>query len=115
MYALIELEDNEGMKLPAELFRNVKSLGLDVQFADDVLGLLHIAGFEVENPEEFEDARNADADVRARYDKLRKDADTEIIAAGDSAEKTMLHIERVKAKALVDIAESLAFLTGSRH
>jgi hypothetical protein len=115
MYALIELEDSEDMKVPAKLLESVVGLGLDVRFAGDILELLNLAGFEVENPEEFTSAKDAEEDIRKRYGKIRQELQENSLTWGTVADLRRVHIEKIQTGLLIDIAECLTFMTGVRH
>lgn len=133
MYGLIKFEENEEGFSVAEAsvaMTALEKVGLKIQFADnllelidfaggtvtnpdDLLKLIAMVGGEVTNPEEYEEHRKDQEEVSQRYKDLRTQLIQMHIGKGPEWEaKERFAIERVKASAQIDMAESLAIISG---
>ncbi len=116
MYGLIKFEENEEGFSVAEAsvaMTALEKVGLKIQFADNLLELIDFAGGTVTNPEEYEEYQAAGEVRRLRYEDLRAKLGGSYIGIGPEHEAAeRIAVERVKASAQIDMAESLAIISG---
>jgi hypothetical protein len=116
MYGLVKFEENEEGFSVAEastVLTVLEEAGFKIQFADDILELIALAGGELTNPEEYEEHMAAKESNKARYEKMRKDLHSEYIGMDGPNESFAAKArDKVKIGALIDIAEALNLMSG---
>jgi hypothetical protein len=112
MYGLVKFEENdEGFSVAeaSAVMIALEGLGTKIEFADDILELIAMAGGEVTNPEEYEEYKGYTDERKLRYEAMRRDLNSQYVGLDGWAHTK----NRVQAHALVNIAESLEVISGT--
>lgn len=116
MYALIEFVENNDMGEASRLLVELEKLGFNATFAVDIPELIGIAGGKIVNQEEFDEIGDFASRTEARYENMRSELRQTHVGAGDTwLALEDRRIKKVKAQALIDIAESLTLIVGAEH